>query len=236
MSSSQLSRLLGLCALVAAGLVPGLAQAGDGPSGSAHRQTGPSRITERNSEFTFAMGYGGGLLSHPNYLNDTAHGIFFDIGFGFILNRRWTVGGFFNHIEQPINLVADDEYTSGRSGEAPQTLRHRAPCGSCLPPLRGGNTIARQLYTAVVGPRVEFAPFGKTGPYAAASIGVGTIAVKTHNIGSALGLKTGYRFFPAEMVAVGIGLNVQHIAAPESDAWLAMGSIDLRGVFLDDNR
>lgn len=235
MRSFWLSRLVAPLALAAAVSLPNVAHAADGPPVFVDRHAGPAEHMERHAEFTVALGYGYGTLRHPNYLNEQAGGFFLDLGFGFALNKRWTVGAFLNHIEMPIDLVDGDDYVRAGTPKPP-IPEQRGSCETCIQPLGGGDTIARQLYTVTVGPRVEVAPFGQNGPYVGMSGGVSTIAVESHNIGGALGLKAGYRVFAANMVAVGLAVDVQRIMAPESDAWLSMASIDLRGCFRHDTR
>ena len=235
MRSIRLSGLLAPCVLAVTALAPVLAHAGEGPPVFLDRHAGENTHMERHAEFTLHTGYGYGVLRHPNYLGEQAGGLFLELDFGVALNKRWSIGGFLNHIEMPIDVVEGDDYVR-RGDPHPPVMEQRGSCESCIPPLGGGDTIASQLYTVTVGPRVEVAPFGQSGPYVGASAGVSTIAVESHNIGAALGLRAGYRLFPGNMIAVGVGVSVQRIAAPESDAWLSMASLDLRGCFRHDGR
>ncbi|MEE9384990.1 MAG: hypothetical protein V3V08_16420 [Nannocystaceae bacterium] len=243
-------RVLSFAALAAVSMWPGLVRADvdadthaaayDSPGALADPTTDRAGVrhgeqVERHVELTFGSGYAFGTMRHPNFAQSRAGGLFFELDVGVALDRHWSVGLFFNHLEMPIDHVGDDMYVK-RGSERPPQLTLRVPCANCAPALAGGDTLAKQLYTAAVGPRIEVAPFGQHGPYVGVSGGVAAVVVERHEVGGVVGFRAGYRLFATNAIGVGLGISVQGIKAQDAQAWLSMASLDIRACFHGEAR
>jgi hypothetical protein len=124
--------------------------------------------------------------------------------------RGLSVGVEVNGLQAVITREAGRGFVVGNASDEAAALsggglRLRASCQDCRdngPPRDGGYMVSGPLTALGISPRIEWAPLGETGPYAAASVGVGMMLGLDTRTGLALAGRGGVRARLAPAVAL----------------------------------
>ena len=189
---------------------------------TVERSSGPAK---RGVDVEAFVGYGIGIMRHPEYAQDEIMGAALSLDLGFALNPHWSVGVWLSTVQ--MNVERGDDGQFRRLGTNTIEIAPRLECDHCEPGL-GGRVVKAPLMAVLTGPRVEYTPFGSSGPYAGIGAGVGAASIDTARVGGAFAWRGGYRHFFLRSLALGAGVEVQSLVAKDTFGALALFVVDLR--------
>ena len=104
----------------------------------------------------------------------------------------------------PTSIAASRAPPRRSASPAPATfLDTQADCMNCSTPASGGPILATTLLLNTVGPRVDFTPFGVTGPYLGATGGLAVVTMLDRRVGGGGAARAGFRLALADALIVG---------------------------------
>jgi hypothetical protein len=110
------------------------------------------------------VGYASGAVSHPDLSISQADGSFLGVLIGYAVSPNFNVG---------MDFTAFSFFVERTPGTNKFTNMHvRADCPSCGVEASRGLVYATPMMFSVLGPRVDWTPFGEDGLYAGAGAGV----------------------------------------------------------------
>ena len=211
--------------------LPNTAQAADlpdiRPQVLDHGQNGEQPLGR--VRFTVSSGYFHGSVRHPLLDNRTAYGAMFEVDLGFLEKNNWSLGMFMHAAAMPLNRATDGSERYVRKGEDFSTpaVQTRAGCQDCVAPASGKLRI-REMLAFSIGPRVEYAPIGHSGPFAAFGGGIGAINMEGSRLGAALDARAGYRYALDPRLSLGVHIGFHSIMANSAQAMVPFAAAEIR--------
>jgi hypothetical protein len=143
---------------------------------------------------------------------------------GYAINSRFAVGFEFTTVER---------YVTRPNLRIPFSvpLRPEAGCSDCPPPPTGGWIPSTTLFLGNAAPRVEFSPFGESGPYVGASAGLAIMQLINFRFGFGGGIGAGVRLRVAKVVDVGLQADARGQTYADGTALVISGAAVFRPHF-----
>lgn len=168
----------------------------------------------------YFLGISGGsayaTVVHPELKSSRFSALTLGLNAGYLLSDKLSVGFELLTIEKYITRPGPQAIFSPEGTYSPL-----AGCDKCGPPPPGGWVAQTTAVFGAAMPSVEFAPFGRTGPYVGGAAGIGYILGLEGRVGGAGAVRAGYRYtladtlgFAAEIGAQGELFGDAHVYAP----------------------
>src|SRR5262249_6565634 len=116
----------------------------------------PEPVFRRQLFFGALGGIGFAAVKHPDLATPKVYGPMLGMSLGVTLSPQWAVGLEFTNIERVVTRSSGGE----RFSAASSWLHAQAECNGCRSPAIGGIILSYNMLQNVVGPKVDFSPFG----------------------------------------------------------------------------
>ena len=167
----------------------------------------PTPIGEKLSPLliTTGFGYGYAAIKHPDLESRSLSGSFVELTAGTELNHRFRLSFAMTSFQSTIYLASSGKWAEG---DYPTKIAGlRAQADPVEPPDTaggGGVEIRKTLHVHSFGPRLDFLPLGRQGPYIGLTTGLGVIQDIGLRAGGSVGLRIGGEWRPYHIFGVGI--------------------------------
>lgn len=173
-------------------------------------------------------GIGYGWVTHPLINANSFAVATAGLHAGLHVSEHWAIGG---------ELLTFEHAMTRQSGQDPFTptgfLSPQGACGKCAdrPPPSGGWVKQTPGTFTTIGPRIEYAPFGRDGVYLGLTTGVAFILGFDTQLGFGGGARLGYRYRIDNVLGIGVegGVQAQHFDT--GTTFFPYGSLVLRPYF-----
>jgi len=168
---------------------------------------------------------------HPELLASSFTSAMMGVHAGYTINQSWAVALEFTTVEEPVERKsATTPFASA------ETVRPQAGCFLCpaLPyPERpdSGELVGISAVFGMIGPRVEFTPFGADGLYLSASAGFAFVQNLDARAGIGGGARAGYRLRLAKVITFSVEAGLQAQGYVDASAVMPYGAITARPYF-----
>ena len=236
-----LARLAGLAVagLTVTMLTGGDAQAADAESSASDARMATDELPALraklqrpapNVDVSISTGYGFGRSYHPQYRERQISGMTFAIDLALVVSPRWNISLFASLLEMPVTYVGNGRYEKAGTLAArdAQPLKFRTGDASGDDANTGGLPIAPAMHSIVGGTRVEFSPSGERGLFMGVGMGVGRVDLSLARFGGAVDVRSGYRQFLGNSLALSVSIGVQGTLGQNTQTILPYGSAELR--------
>jgi hypothetical protein len=159
----------------------------------------PVKVKERRVFVGISAGAGYAMVEHPLIKSDGFGSSSLGMHVGYNVSERWAVGLDLSTFEHGMKR------TSGTDPFIPVGfLQPQAGCSNCEPPPKGGWISETTAMFGTIGPRAEFAPFGRDGLYLGANTGLGMLIGIDTQFGLGGGARVGYRYRIGQVLGLGV--------------------------------
>lgn len=159
----------------------------------------PVKVKDNRVFVGISAGAGYAMVEHPLIKSDGFGSSSLGMHVGYNVSERWAVGLDLSTFEHGMKR------TSGTDPFVPVGfLQPQAGCNNCEPPPKGGWISETTAMFGTVGPRAEFAPFGRDGLYLGVNTGLGMLIGIDTQFGFGAGLRAGYRYRIAKVLGLGV--------------------------------
>lgn len=202
-------------------------------SASAAAQTKSTGLADSGvpkpvSAFPWFAGVGAGVayptLSHPKVGEGGAAAPTLRFHGGYTLAEKFTVGLEFTAVETDVGRDAPNSLF--KLGYTPQ-----AECTTCKPKVPGADLLSTSLVMSTVGPRFEFAPFGRDGLFMGATAGLAFMVGLEPLSGFGFGGRLGYRVRPSNIMTISVEGGMEGQLYGDTTMYMPYASATIRPYF-----
>ena len=146
------------------------------------------------------------------------------------LSQKLAVGFLFSQSELGVDHLGGGRYAPSQDRDNDTKIEpvHRAGCLTCTGLKEGGRTIAAALVTRVIGPSIDYSPWGRSGPFGSLAAGVGSVDLTEPERGAGFLARLGYRYVMLDRLSLTMGLGMQGVAAKDVQVWQPLAFVEGR--------
>ncbi len=187
--------------------------------------------TERPLFFGAIGGVAFVTARHPDLLPSSFTSAMMGVHAGYTINQSWAVALEFTTVEEPVQRTSDSVPFS-----SVETVKPQAGCFLCpdlryADPPESGDLIGITAVFGMIGPRVEYTPFGEDGLYFGASAGFAFVQNLAARAGVGGGARAGFRLRLAKVITFSLEAGLQAQGYADASAVMPYGAIMARPYF-----